>query len=165
MEPRITVIPHMMCIGMKTEMSFRENTTAALWREFMPRREEVLNQLDDNLYSIEVYPKGFFSDFDENAPFEKWAAVRVSPETTIPNDMFRLMVPGGKYAVFTHYGPASKAEKTYTEFFEEWLPTSGFIIAPRPHLAIMDHRYKHEQEDSEEDIFIPITKKSRRKTK
>ena len=164
MHLRNEIIPGMILAGIKATMSFSENRTTTLWKRFMPNRKQILNTVNDKLYSAEVYPSGFFPSFDPAAKFEKWAAIEVTDAKNLPEDFEKLIIPAGEYAIFLHKGPASEGAKTYRYIFEEWLPKSGFHLDDRPHFAIMDERYKNNSEDSEEEIWIPIIRDSKLST-
>jgi AraC family transcriptional regulator len=124
----------------------------------MPVRTLVPNQVGENLYSVEVYHRNFFRDYDDKAIFQKWAAVEVSDFCDVPELFETQIVPKGLYAVFTHKGSYLKAPDTYHFIFHEWLPYSEYLLDDRPHLAIMGEGYKGDQDDSEEEIWIPIRK-------
>ena len=156
MQPRFETIDTKLIAGQRLTMSFIQNKTGALWQSFMPRRAEIKNPVDASFYSLEVYPYGFFDDFKPINEFEKWAGVEVKDDTEQPGGIELLTIPAGQYAVFTHRGPASAGPKTYQYIFGVWLPKSDYIIDDRPHFALMDGKYKHEEPDSEEDIYIPV---------
>ena len=141
---------------MRMTMSFSDNRTYELWHAFMPRRKEIQNSIGTELYSIEIYPPSFFGIFNQEAQFEKWASVEVTDFQTIHADMESITLPAGLYAVFVHRGPASKGYGTYSEIFGTWLPVSGYLLDDRPHFAVMGQKYKHEDPDSEEEIWIPV---------
>ena len=156
MQPTFITLPSKIIAGVRLNMSFAQNKTGALWQSFMPRRTEIKNLVNASFYSLEVYPSGFFNEFKPTNEFEKWAGVEVKDNADQPHDIELLTIPAGQYAVFTHRGPASEGPQTYQYIFGVWLPTSDYIIDDRPHFALMDERYKHEQVDSEEDIYIPV---------
>ena len=160
MHPRLENIPAKIIAGQRLTMSFSQNQTGVLWQRFMPRRSEIRNQVNESFYSIEIYPDLFFESFTPNAEFEKWAGIEVKQNIDQPAGIEPLIIPGGLYAVFTHRGPASTGPKTYQYIFAVWIPASDFVIDNRPHFALMDDRYKHEQQDSEEEIFIPVKPKT-----
>ena len=159
MEPRIETLPEKKFIGKRIIMSFTKNRTYELWRSFMPKRKEIQNSVGKELFSIEVYPPLYYDYFNPDTEFEKWAAVEVTDFQTIPGEMETLTSPEGLYAVFVHKGPASEGPKTYQYIFTVWLPNSEFQLDNRPHFAIMGEKYKNEDPDSEEELWIPIKPK------
>lgn len=153
---RLEILNEKKLIGKYILMSFIENKTFQLWNGFMPRREEIKNTIDTNLYSLEVFPVGHFDNFDPNDTFQKWAAIEVHDFDEIPSEMETLIIPTGLYAVFIHNGPASDAHITYHSIFVEWLPNSEYTVDDRPHFAIMGKNYIKDDPNSEEEIWIPI---------
>lgn len=160
MEAHIKILTEKKLIGKHISMSFMENKTFQLWSNFMPRRKEIKNTLDNTLYSLEVFSKNHFDNFDPNENFEKWAAVEVKNFTSVPEEMETLVIPTGIYAVFLHKGSQTEAHITYHGIFTEWLPKSDYTVDDRPHFAVMDERYKKDDPESEEEIWIPIRNKN-----
>lgn len=157
MTPRIETVPTTFLIGQKTTTSLVSDKTRELWQSFSPRKKEIKNLANPNLYSVEIYPgPEYFQHFDPTMEFEKWAAVAVSDFDEIPKDMDVLTIPSGKYAVFHYKGKPSEVMETFKYIYGEWFPTSGFTIDHRPHFAVMGSKYKGEHPDSEEDFWIPI---------
>jgi len=157
MIPRIEIIAPKKLIGKRSAMSLVDNTTAALWRNFMPVRKLINNRVNDELISMQVYGPGYsFAQFDPAATFEKWAAVEVKDAGSVPDDMEVYMLPGGLYAVFLHKGAASEGPKTFGYIFGTWLPGSEYELDNRPHFEVLGEKYRNEQPDSEEEIWIPI---------
>ena len=159
MEPGIESIAEKKFAGRRITMSFAENRTRELWQGFMPLRREIADAVGMELYSVEVYPADFFDAFDPEAAFEKWAAVEVASFDALPEGLETLTAPAGLYAVFPHRGPASEAIITYTYIFQNWLPASEYRLDDRPHFAVMGEKYKNEDPDSEEEIWIPVQPK------
>ena len=161
MKPRIETLPEKELIGIRTKMTFSNNTTGELWRKFMPRRKEITNAVNTDLISMQVYDKSFdFEEFDLSRPFEKWAAVEVPNFGTIPNGMETFTLPEGLYTVFIHKGGASKGSETFQYIFGTWLPNSEYLLDNRPHFEMLGEKYKNEDPTSEEEVWIPIQPKS-----
>lgn len=156
MEPRIEILDEKKFVGKRTVMSFSANTTYELWKEFMPARSKIGNCVGTGLYSVENYPSKFFERFDPHVSFEKWAAVEVTDFSSIPVGMETLVIPAGQYAVFVYKGRAGEGQKIFEYIFMNWLPNSGFVVDDRPHFALMGEKYKHEDPESEEEIWIPV---------
>lgn len=164
LQPRIETLPEKKLIGKRTRMSFSGNKTGELWRSFMPRLKEIQNSTGAELYSIEVYEPFFFSSFDPGKEFEKWAAIEVTNFDSVPRKMETITLLPGLYAVFLHKGAAAEGPKTYRYIFETWLPNSDFLIDDRPHFAVMGEKYKNDDPDSEEELWIPVKPKENRLT-
>jgi AraC family transcriptional regulator len=143
-------------IGMRMMMSFGDNKTGELWRAFMPRRKEITNAFSNELVSMQIYPCSHdFSKFSPAAKFEKWAAVEVSNFDIVPQGMERTLLPAGLYAVFIHKG-SSRDTSVFQYILGTWLPNSEFQIDERPHFEILGEKYKNDDPESEEEIWIPI---------
>ena len=157
MNPSIKELQETKLIGQKAEMTFGNNQSLGLWKEFMRRRAEIKNAADSNVYAVDVYEgTRFFQNFDPPARFEKWAAIKVDSFDSIPQGMERLILPGGTYAVFEYKGKASEIDKTYQYIFGIWLPNSNYELDDRPHFALMGEKYKGEDSSSEEELWVPV---------
>lgn len=157
MEPRIEKLPETKLVGKRLNTTFASDATKPLWQSFMPKVEAVNNRVGAELYSVEVYRDAhFFTNFNPTKEFEKWAAVKVSIFDSIPGGMETLIIPAGLYAVFLYKGRASEAPKTYQYIFGSWIPRSDYSLDERPHIALMGEKYKNEDPDSEEELWIPI---------
>lgn len=158
-EPRIKILKGKQLAGKRLRMSFVNNRTAELWKTFMPLRNSVTNVVGQDLYSVEIYGADFFQNFDPDRDFEKWAAVEVNDSEDLPASIELLIIPKGQYAVFFYKGRASEGEAVYRYIHTQWLPASGYELDNRPHFALMGAKYKNDDPESEEEIWIPIREK------
>lgn len=157
MEARIETLSEKKLVGKRRRMSFADNKTRELWQSFMPRRKEIVGSVGTDLYSLEVYNNPlFFQKFNPSGDFDKWAATEVVDFDNVPDEMETLTLPPGLYAVFIHQGTASEGKKIYDYIFRTWLPNSDFVVDDRPHFALMGAKYKNDDPNSEEEIWIPI---------
>ena len=140
-------------------MSFSNDLTMILWKSFMPLRGKIRNTVSRDFFSLQYYPPLFFEHFDANAEFEKWAAVEVSDFEPDDIDFDHLDLEGGMYAVFDYKGNASDAAETFRYIIGTWIPSSDFDLDDRPHFEILGERYRNNDPDSEEEIWIPVRKK------
>jgi AraC family transcriptional regulator len=160
MKPTIKHLEETKVIGSKLKMSFANDKTMVLWQTFMQRRKEIKNNVGTELYSIGVYEDtGFFKSFNPMKEFDKWAAIKVSDLDILPENMMKLIIPAGEYAVFRYKGKPSEAQATYQFIYGEWIANSEYVLDDRPHFALMGENYKGEHPDSEEDLWIPIKRK------
>lgn len=156
MQPRIENLLEKKLIGKRLKMSFAENRTMELWRSFMPGRNEIKNRVNQDLISMQVYDDAFsFSNFDANASFEKWAVAEVSEFDAIPDGMESYTLSAGLYAVFEYKG-LNTDTAIFQYIFGTWLPLSEYALDNRPHFEVLGPKYKNNDPESEEEIWIPI---------
>ena len=157
--PRIETIGEKKLIGQRVKMSLANNRTGELWRGFMPRRREIRNNLTAEQISMRVYNQTpDFSNFNPLLEFDKWAAMEVSDVNTIPAGMEGFTLTGGLYAVFPYEG-LNTDDAIFRYIYMKWVPASGYVLDNRPHFEILGDRYKNNDPDSEEEIWIPIKPK------
>ena len=161
-EPRFEHSGEKTLVGKRKVMSLTEDKTFELWKCFMPASSKIEEKVGTLFYSIVVYPRDYFKNFNPHATFEKWAAVEVASRASVPVEMESIVIPEGPYAVFVHKGTASAGAGTFQYIFGTWLPASDFLIDNRPHLAVMGESYGQDDPDSEEEIWIPIKLKGNR---
>ena len=156
--PRIEALTEKKLIGIRMTMSLINNRTAELWRSFMPRRKEISNNISDDLISMQVYRPSHFIQFDPGNEFEKWAAIEVTEYDVLPEGMESFILPAGEYAVF-HYKGSSSDSSIFNYIFGSWLPASDYVLDNRPHFELLGDKYKNNDRESEEEIYIPIKPK------
>lgn len=156
-EPRIITLHPKKLIGRKLRMSLSVNRTVELWQFLMPRRKEISNKLNSDLYSVQVFDQDLeFKNFTPETEFEKWAAIEVSEYEEIPEGMEKLDIPGGLYAVFDYKGAANNFSPMFHSIFGEWIPESEYEVDKRPHFDLLGEKYKGNDSDSEEEIWVPV---------
>lgn len=158
MKPRIENLKEKKLIGKKLTMSFANNMTGELWRDFMSRRMEIKNNLTNEFISMQVYQTTHFTDFKPTDEFQKWATVEVSDFDNVPADMETFTLTSGLYAVFNYKG-SSNSNSIFQYIFGTWFPNSNYVLDNRPHFEILGEKYKNNNPNSEEEIWIPIKEK------
>lgn len=155
LQPKIEMIAEKKVIGMRKRMSFSNYSAHSLWKNFMPRKNEISHQVTSDLISLTIYQPTHFSNFCSNNEFEKWAAVEVSELGNIPIEMESFILASGWYAIF-HYQGLSNDSTLFENIFTRWLPNSEYVLDQRPHFELLGKNYKNNDPLSEEDIFIPV---------
>jgi len=156
LQPQIVILPETKLVGKKRSMSLVDNQTQVLWQSFMPFRNAIQNRIGNDFYSVQLYDATYFENFNPAKPFEKWATVPVSNFENILEEMEPLVLPSGLYAVFEHKGVETTI---FQQIFSEWLPNSEYALDQRPHFELLGEKYKNNDPNSEEQIWIPIRKK------
>lgn len=154
MQPDILQFPETKLVGISRSMSFSDYKVGELWQSFMPRRGEIVNTVSADLYHVQVNPLHY--NFSPEVVFEKWAALEVNAFSNIPEGMLKLIIPAGRYAVFTYRGDGSNASDFFRSIFMQWLPEAQLQWENRPQFEILGEKYKKSSPDSEELIYIPV---------
>lgn len=158
MEPRIETLQDKKLMGKSLTMSLANNRTREIWKNFMTRRQEITNNLSNDLISMAIYKPTHFIDFKPTNEFEKWAAIEVTDFDSLPSGMETFSLKGGLYAVFDYKG-SSNDTSIFQYIFGTWIPNSDFLLDDRPHFEILGDKYKNADPNSEEEIWIPIRRK------
>lgn len=161
MQPQLKNIPQKTVIGQRIKLTLSNHHTENLWKGFIPRLPEIAGRTGTHLVSVQVYAPGQdMATFNLHTPFERWAAVEVSDSSFIPQGMEVLTIPAGWYAVFIHRGGPATAVQTFGYIHRMWLPASGWEWDQRPQFEILGEKYKNNSPHSEEEIWIPVKKKT-----
>lgn len=156
MEAEIIQVEKKLIVGMKIEMSLSENKTKRLWKNFTPKINLIQNRIDSDLISMATYPSSYFQNFTPSRHFTKWAGVEVVGRTTLPDGLEEMEIPAGLYGCFLYKGLPSAAGPFYQSIFQDWLPKSGYQLDSRPHFEVMGEKYKNDDPNSEELVYIPM---------
>lgn len=157
MQPRIETLSEKKLVGRRLEMSLAEDRTGELWRGVMSRLKEIENRLNNDKISMQIYPPDFApGDFAQK--FEKWAAVEVAGFERVPAGFETFILKGGTYAVFDYKG-SSLDPRIFIYIFTEWLPRSDYALDVRPHFEVLGEKYRNNDAESEEEIWIPVKPK------
>ena len=160
MEPKIVDLGEITVVGMQSLIHSKCNVIAKLWERFVPRDKEITH--------VAAQPQAAFglsfemveipSEQEKEFLFFYLAGLAVSSIEDIPEGMTYKRVPAHKYAKFTHRGLLTKLDETYKYIFYKWLPASGYTYdGAACDLEWYDGRFKLDNEDSEFDIYVPIT--------
>lgn len=144
--------------GMHLPMSLVENRTADLWRQFMPRRHEITGRIGTELYSLQVYPEGYYQRFNPATIFQKWALAEVEAGASPPEGMELFFLPEGDYVVFVHKGDVAAFVAKLQYVLREWIPANGLQLDERPHFEVLGEKYRNGDPESEEEVWIPVRK-------
>ncbi|MCL6267364.1 GyrI-like domain-containing protein [Flagellimonas myxillae] len=155
MEPKIVEFPGKKLVGMHLTMSLANNRTFELWSKFKKKADQIKDRVSSDFISMQLYDTAYFASFNPAAIFEKWATVEVANHDNIPAEMYPFVLPKGLYAVF-YYKGSSTDNSIFQHIFTEWLPNSGYQLDNRPHFEVLGSRYKNNDPNSEEEIWIPI---------
>ncbi|MEW7280919.1 GyrI-like domain-containing protein [Aquimarina sp. 2201CG1-2-11] len=159
LQPRIEIAKERKLVGARLKMSVANNRTQELWGGFVPKIKKIINRLNDDKISMQVYDPMYYQNFNPNTIFEKWAVVEVADLENVPKELESFILISGEYAVFDYKG-AGNDPGIFYYIFTKWLPNSEYELDNRPHFEILGEKYKNNHPDSEEQIWIPVKKKA-----
>jgi AraC family transcriptional regulator len=157
-EPQIKSINTKSLVGLSKEMSIINDSSIDLFSNFAKHRKHI-DAVNSNVYEVMVYNKNYFKKFNPSNMFVKWVTVEVLDPESVPNGMRVLTLKKGLYAVFNYIGMMKDFGSFMNYIFMEWLAQSNYLLDNRPHFQILGEKYKHNQPDSEEEVWIPIKTK------
>lgn len=117
----------------------------ALWQVFNSRYQE-LKPNNGNCYGL------CYMDTRDGG-FAYMAGVTVDQLTAIPEGMETIVIPGGKYAIFTFKDHISKIKDFWQQIYTELLPQAQLVPREAMSFELYDERF---QNNGECDIYIPI---------
>lgn len=158
---RIETIEDRLVVGMAIQTSFLNinEDTKQLAQTFMPRRAEVNSRIGKHVFSIQNYGSSFMPS-NPKSEFEKWVGVEVTDFNNVPDGMKTFVISSGTYVVFNFKGSESEFSKSRVYIFKEWLPNSGYQLDQKAHFEILNEDYSKDFHNIEEEIWIPIIKKT-----
>ncbi|WP_421616909.1 GyrI-like domain-containing protein [Brevibacillus sp. TJ4] len=157
MEGNIVRVPQKHFIGISFSGTFPMllEEMPKQWAHFLTRQKEIPLVVDaDVRYDIS----------DENRTYKmhtEYIAVEVERFETIPEKMVALTIPARTYAQFTHTGPMSEVQHTYTRLFQ-WLEEQRIQVDWNTlRMERYDARYipsHHEaaRQENSYEIYIPL---------
>lgn len=157
--PRIEHLPEKKMLGKSIRMSLADNKTYALWSGFMPLRKHITRSIGSELYSLQVYDSFSPASFSPKTEFTKYALVEVEDFKDVPKGMQSFILEEGLYAVFPYKGTPEGFPQLMAYIFSQWLPSSDYALDDRPHFELLGEKYKNNDPDSEEEVWIPIKQK------
>jgi AraC family transcriptional regulator len=108
---------------------------------------------------------GICHDDPEVTPQEKIrydACVSVAESFEPTGEIGVQVIPGGDYAVTTHFGPYQKLGEAYTRLLGQWLPRSGRELRSAPCFEVyLNDPQSTEPEDLLTDLYAPLQSKTR----
>lgn len=158
-QPRITNLQEKKLVGIAKQMSLVNNKTGLLWAQFAPKIKDIKNRVSEDKISLQMYPKDYYANFNPTTEFTKWATVEVVNFDNKLPELNTLLLESGLYAVFDYKGSSSDTS-IYEYIFFNWLPNSKYKVDNRPHFEILGNKYKNNDPNSEEEIWIPIKEKN-----
>jgi AraC family transcriptional regulator len=157
--PQIVELPAIKVAGLRGETTLRDNKLRDLWERANAAYTQIPNRvpggrgfgiceacLDNTLYTM-----------SEDALFSEVAGVEVSSFDGLPEQFVQKVIPGGRYAVFTHRGTLRMLPQTFDYIWGTWFLTTKEELDGREDFELYDGRFLgYDHPDSEVDLYIPV---------
>ena len=155
MQPTITNLDQIKLVGisktlnsMLTAESNSYVEIPRLWIQFIEKKNDIQHRSS-------TVSTGYCLHTDSNH-INYLAAVEVKEFNDLPEGLITQTIPGGKHAVFTHFGKLDHLKKTINYIYTKGLPQAGLRQRAEYHLEVYDHRFNPALDTSEFTIYIPI---------
>ena len=150
--PTIVEFKGALLCGASTPMSLRSFTPWTLWAKVMPKLARVSHRCNADLISLRYFDGIPVFGPTTDPSFTYWGGAEVN----CPSEgLEHLEIPAGTYAVF-HYKGVSSDSNFWRYIYSQWLTNSPWELDDRPHFERLGAKYKNEDPNSEEDIYIRI---------
>lgn len=147
-----------LVVGMKAQVTLQTMTMeiGKLARQFMPRRQEIINRVGTHSFSIQDYADQDFNKIIPQTKFDKWVAIEVENHNHIPKGMHPLVLKGGDFLVVDYKGSLADFPKLWQTILTDWLPNSKYEQDNRPHFEKLPESYNPQNLINEEQVWVPV---------
>ena len=158
MTPKIITSQAILIVGLKADLTFMTNGpgTAKLAKQFMPKRNQILNRVGTDKFSIQIYNQFDLKTMSPNTVYQKWVGVAVTSFEAVPEGLETLVIDANKYAVFNFEGSPDGFLEAWQAIHTNWLPNSGYKLDDKPHFEILPEDYHPSNAFVKEEIWVPI---------
>jgi AraC family transcriptional regulator len=149
MPPRFETTEARQIVGLSARYNFETNgAIPAQWVEFFTRAEAAGLPLTAESF-------GVCHDMAEDGTFAYLAGVEAQGRVT-PEGFARITIPTGRYAVFTHRGPAATLRDTVGAIWNSYLPQAYFKITGKPDFELYPAGYDPTDPEGRVEIWVPV---------
>ncbi|SDE57919.1 transcriptional regulator, AraC family [Fontibacillus panacisegetis] len=157
-KPRIVEIDKIFVAGIRGETSILHNILPDLWNRLFEIRNQIPTSYEARRFGIcETDRTKTNISKDGNVTFSETVGIEVDNFQCLPRNVNTKIIPGGRYAVFTHKGTVATLIKTYDYLWGSWVLFTKETLDEREDFEIYDKRFLGaDNVDSQIDIYIPI---------
>lgn len=157
--PRIVELPEIKVAGLRGETTLQDIKLRELWEDFRERWGEIPNRTENGRgFGIcEACHDNTLYSMNNNVLFTEVAGTEVDSFDGLPDAFVRKVLPGGRYAVFTHRGTLRMLPQTFDYIWGTWFLTTKEEMDWREDFELYDERFTgYDARDSEIDLYIPV---------
>lgn len=157
--PKIITLPEIKVAGLRGETTLRDNQLCELWQRANASFTQIPGRIPNGRgFGIcEACQSNTLYTMNEDILFSEVAGIEVSSFDGLAEGFVRKIIPGGRYAVFTHRGTLAKLPQTFDYIWGTWFLTTKEELDSREDFEMYDRRFLgYDHPDSEVDLYIPI---------
>lgn len=157
--PRIVELPEIRVAGIRGETTLRDNRLRELWDRTNSLYSQIPNRIPGgrSFGICEACAENTLYTMNEDILFTEVAGTEVSSFEGLTEPFVQKVIPGGRYAVFTHRGTLRMLPQTFDYIWGTWFLTTKEKLDWREDFELYDERFLgYDHPDSEVDLYIPV---------
>lgn len=157
-KPHIVELDKITVAGIRGETSTLDNVLADLWNRLFEICSQIPASPEARRFGIcETDRTKTYISKDGNVAFSEIVGIEVDGLGQLPEGVDTKIIPGGRYAVFTHRGTVDTLIKTYDYIWGSWILFTKETLDDREDFEIYDERFLGaDNADTQIDIYIPV---------
>ena len=147
--PRFETMEARQIVGLTARYSFETNGgIPSQWVDFITRAETAGLPLSGQSF-------GACHDMAEDGTISYLAGVEATGGK-VPAGFERITIPAGRYAVFTHHGPAATLRDTVAAIWNSYLPQADFRTTGAPDFELYPAGYDPTDPNGRVEVWVPV---------
>lgn len=157
--PQIVQVPEIKVVGIRKQTEIKSKEIKKLWEEFYNYEHEVHYSYNQHrkfgIYESSLDETHFI--ISEESMFSEVVGLEVESFENVPSCFVKKVIPGGRYAVFTHHGSLESFQQTINYIWGTWLLSTKEEVDSRETFEVMDERFQgYNHPDSVLDLYISV---------
>ncbi|MEM5818430.1 MAG: GyrI-like domain-containing protein, partial [Desulfitobacterium hafniense] len=152
-------LPEIKVAGLRGETTLGDNRLRELWDRANSLYIQIPNRIPNGrAFGIcEACAENTLYTMNDDILFTEVAGIEVSSFAGLTESFVQKVIPGGRYAVFTHRGTLRMLPQTFDYIWGTWFLTTKEEMDWREDFELYDERFLgYDHPDSEVDLYIPI---------
>lgn len=156
-QPQIKELPEIFVVGIEGETNLADNRMPEMWRQLLALVDQIPNpHPEKRSYGI-CQTSQNRHHFSSDTVFTEFVGIEVESFGCLSANLKGIVIPAGKYAVFTHTGSLAEFHKTYEYIWGTWFLHTKEQLANRVDVEVYDQRFLGPDNPATQiDICIPI---------
>lgn len=157
--PKMVELPEIKVAGLRGETTLRDMRLKELWARANTLYPQIPNKTPNGRgFGIcEACHENTLYTMNDDVMFTEVAGAEVDSFEGLTEPFVQKVIPGGRYAVFTHRGTLRMLRQTFAYIWGTWLLTTQEEMDGREDFELYDHRFLgYDHPDSEVDLYIPV---------